>query len=378
TITGDTTLILWTKVIDLPGDQTAAGLAIGSDGSIMIAGVTGTYGNHDALLVKTDTEGNLLWQKTYGGAADDYATDITATSDGNFAMCGSTSSYGAGEEDAWLLKLDADGNVLWERTYGGERDDRAKSVVQTSDGGYALIGESCSFARYCPSGYFIKADQEGIEEWYKTFYRILGCVESFPPSVTAFDVISTRDGNIVFSYGAKYRSFEGFSHDGTEICLSDLYQNGLYKIDCLSNGIWNESETDVYNWDPVRSIFELDNQELLWVRDVCEVARASSNGIEIWEVGPEEFSARQFNDLAGSDAGHIVVVGNATGDLTHTYLLSLDMSGNILRELSFNEPGNQGLVVVKIHVEGKLVAAGFTNLSGSDSDVLLIQLSRYF
>ena len=70
--------------------------------------------------MKLDANGNVTWQKTYGGSSgDDCAHSIQQTSDGGFIVAGATSSYGAGSFDYWVLKLDANGNIIWQKTYGG-------------------------------------------------------------------------------------------------------------------------------------------------------------------------------------------------------------------------------------------------------------------
>lgn len=78
----------------------------------------------------------IEWAKTYGGASSDTAQSIQQTSDGGYIVAGWTSSFGAGNDDAWVLKLDPSGDVVWQKTYGGANNDYAYSIQQTSDGGY--------------------------------------------------------------------------------------------------------------------------------------------------------------------------------------------------------------------------------------------------
>lgn len=85
------------------------------------------------------------WNKTYGGTGDDWAGSVVQTSDGGFVMAGGTDSFGAGDYDFWLVKTDAEGNMEWNKTYGGERSEMATFLVQTGDGGYALAGYTGSF-----------------------------------------------------------------------------------------------------------------------------------------------------------------------------------------------------------------------------------------
>ena len=89
--------------------------------------------------------GALAWSRTYGGTSGDAAYSVVQTGDGGYALAGYTWSYGAGSYDFWLVKIDSAGTLQWSKTYGGAGYDSASSVVQTSDGGYALAGDTGSF-----------------------------------------------------------------------------------------------------------------------------------------------------------------------------------------------------------------------------------------
>jgi len=109
------------------------------------------------------------WSKTYGGTNDDDASSVVQTSDGGYAMAGWTLSYGAGGSDMWLVKTDASGNMQWSRTYGGTADDYANVLVQTSDGGYALAGYTTSYGAGGADFWLIKTDSAGNLQWSKTY-----------------------------------------------------------------------------------------------------------------------------------------------------------------------------------------------------------------
>lgn len=85
------------------------------------------------------------WSRTFGGGDNDIASSLIQTSDGGYALAGGTGSYGAGAVDFWLVKTDSQGEKEWSRTFGGSDRYGANSVVQTSDGGYALAGGIMSY-----------------------------------------------------------------------------------------------------------------------------------------------------------------------------------------------------------------------------------------
>jgi hypothetical protein len=104
----------------------------------------------------------------YGGTNPDWTYALVQTSDGGYALAGETWSFGAGDSDFWLVKTDASGNIQWNQTYGGTNPDVAYALVQTSDGGYALAGGTGSFGT---GGDFwlVKTDANGYSQWSRTY-----------------------------------------------------------------------------------------------------------------------------------------------------------------------------------------------------------------
>jgi hypothetical protein len=136
-----------------------------------VAGTTWSFGagDYDIFLIKTDANGNLQWAKIYGGTYWDEAFSVQQTFDGGYILAGYTLSFGAGYYDAFLVKMDANGNVQWANTYGGTGYEVASSVQQTFDSGYILAGYTLSSS----TGYFdiflIKTDANGNIIWAKTY-----------------------------------------------------------------------------------------------------------------------------------------------------------------------------------------------------------------
>jgi hypothetical protein len=104
----------------------------------------------------------MLWNKTYGGTGVDYGVFSILTLDGGYAVVGFTASFGAGSNDFWLVKTDASGNMQWNMTYGGAANDQSTSIVQTSDGGYALGGWTNSFGAGDYDFWLVKTDASGV------------------------------------------------------------------------------------------------------------------------------------------------------------------------------------------------------------------------
>jgi len=113
-----------------------------SDGSIVVCGYgAGPNGGTDCILMKTDNDGNEKWLKYYGGSGNETCLSFDKTADGGFILCASTTSFGAGQDDFYIVKTDADGNVMWTKTYGGIYNDDPFNI-RTLANGYFVCGIS--------------------------------------------------------------------------------------------------------------------------------------------------------------------------------------------------------------------------------------------
>lgn len=117
------------------------------DSGFVITGYTNSFGNggYDVLVVRTDKVGNLIWQKAFGGLDWDFGYCVKATSgNDSLIVAGTTSSFGYGKNDGYILKLDLNGNLQWQDTYGGAEDDEFKSFTLTYNNQYAFAGTTKS------------------------------------------------------------------------------------------------------------------------------------------------------------------------------------------------------------------------------------------
>jgi hypothetical protein len=191
-----------------------------SDGGYVLVGNTESFGSggSDVYLVKTDASGYVEWSRTFGGSDNDYGRCVQYTQDGGYFIVGYTESYGYGSYDVYVIKTDSSGNVEWSRTYGGTEDDRAMSVIQTTDTGYVIVGYTYSFNVDARDVYLIKTDLNGVEEWSRTYggsaYDYGWCVQQ------------TVDGGYVIT---------GYSNSFTAVDY-DVY---LIKTDSEGNEIWS-------------------------------------------------------------------------------------------------------------------------------------------
>ncbi|WP_415329081.1 T9SS type A sorting domain-containing protein [Chryseobacterium sp. MMS23-Vi53] len=148
--------IQWQKSYGGSATENPSKILQTTDNGYIIAGhsqstngqITGNHGGYDAWIVKIDATGNILWQKSYGGANNDYCYDICQTSDGGYAVLGiwgTMISPTTERHDYWITKITSTGDVQWQETFGGAQDDIARAVHQTSDNGYIIAGSTQSF-----------------------------------------------------------------------------------------------------------------------------------------------------------------------------------------------------------------------------------------
>src|SRR6185369_957775 len=119
------------------------------DGGYAVTGHSNSFtnGDFDVVLIKLDSNADLLWSRTYGGGGGDEALQLVETSDHGFAISGKTSSFGSGNYDAMLIKTDSTGNVVWLKAFSGTAEERILNLRETSDHGFILAGSTHSFGQ---------------------------------------------------------------------------------------------------------------------------------------------------------------------------------------------------------------------------------------
>ncbi len=206
--------VVWNYVYGGAEDEVAYGIEKTSDGYLITGYAEGSNRNKNFLLIKTDLSGEGLWDKQYGGIGSDIAVDIINLGDEGFVIAGNSKPYKSKYYDAVLIKIDPEGNLKWTKNYSGVGNDFVYSVIKTSDGGFALAGET--YNDTIRQGWLIKTDKNGNMIFNKTFGGIHR--ERF------YDLIQTSDKGFALagetnSYGAGDYDFWLLKTDenGTEL-----------------------------------------------------------------------------------------------------------------------------------------------------------------
>lgn len=230
---------LWTKTYGSPAMDRACGIDLVGDDGFIIGGTSCSSGSgkEDICLMRIGKKGNLRWSKTFGGEGKDCCREVMHTNDGGFLILGNTCSFGAGCDDILLIKTDSDGEKTWQKTYGGEDFDCASSIRRTSDGGYVIVGSTRSSGSGEDDVYLLRLDSAGNVVWSKTY------------GGEGYD----------WGEGVQQTSDGGFAIVGiTGLDESKWFDIYLIKTDETGNTLWSKTFGGV-NWDAGYAVFEVQD-----------------------------------------------------------------------------------------------------------------------
>lgn len=179
--------LLWEQTMGGVSDEKVKKVIQSSDGGFIFAGtssfggdISNSQGLFDYWIIKLDVDGNLVWENTYGGTEPDFATSIAETESGGFVVAGQTYSNNGmvsqnfGESDIWVIEIDKDGNLIWEQNFGGSSDEAPSSIIKGKSGGYLISGytvsndEDISLNKGSADIWLLKISDQGQLEWEKT------------------------------------------------------------------------------------------------------------------------------------------------------------------------------------------------------------------
>jgi len=330
-----------------------------NDGGYAMAGWTSSFGagGLDVWLVKTDADGNVQWNKTYGGTGDDtYTVSIVQTNDGGYAMASTTNSFGAGQRDFWLIKVDALGIMQWNHTYGGSNTDFARALVQTSDGGYTIAGITASYGAGNQDFWLVRTDSAGVMQWNKTYGG--ASIDSSTSMVQTSDGGYAIAGN-TYSFGAGDMDF------------------WLVKTDAAGNMQWSKTYGTAYG-ETVYSLTQtFDGGYAL----AGSIHYGNSYAKDFWLVKADAGGNMQWNHAWGTAGGHeeaSCVVQDSDGGYTlvgyttpywtlpyHLWLIKTDGNGNDIWNKTYNGTGFGWADNLIRTSDGGYALAGLTNSYGA-------------
>jgi hypothetical protein len=342
------------------------------DGGFALVGYTYSYGagSRDMFLVKTDSNGNFSWMQTFGGVGRDHASAMVQTTDGGFALAGYTESFGAGAKDMWLVKTDATGQQEWSRTYGGIENDEAFSLVQTLDGGYALVGYTYSLGAGSRDIWLVKTDSAGYIRWTRTF--------GGNGSDYANALIQISDGSFLLA---------GITWLPPELFRDSIMVRVLIKTNAYGEEIWNQTYADgssgcistlIQTMDGGFALaggirFSYASESMMWLMKV------NSDGRKLWSSYYRGFgynyasasSLIQTSDKGFALAGYIQSLYPFSLNM---YLVRTDKRGVELWNQFYGEDQDSYAEAIIQTTDGGFVLAGYTTFSNANfKDIWLVK-----
>lgn len=362
------------------GGYVAAGKSLSSDGDL-----SGNYGGEDIWVVKTGADGVLQWQHHFGGSADERAEDIIQTFDGGYVVAGySRSSDGDvggnnGSWDMWILKLDAAGDLEWERNYGGSNNDLAYCIRQTLDTGFVIAGSSQSNngdvgANFGNADYWVvKTDAAGNIQWEQNYGGNSADV--------AYSMILSADGAYVLAGQSQSANGDVGGNNGA-------YDYWVLKLNTAGAILWshNYGGTDA---DLAKEILETADGGLM-VAGTSFSSNGnvgSNNGIcDFWLLKLDAAGNQQWSRVYGglsydeaesicqsADGGYVVAglsrssVGGGGGtNIDNIWVLHTDASGNLLWQRQYGGIGIEQAFSVLQASDGGYVIGGLSEFATGD------------
>ena len=358
----------WEKTFGGIGNDEGYSVQQNTDGGYIVCGRTKSFGNgySDIYLIKTDGNGDSLWTKVLGGVVSERGYSVQQTNDGGYIVCGYSNSFGNGVlHDFYLIKVDGNGNQLWDQVFTQSHESSGKSIEQTIDGGYILCGSKRSTTNGINDVYLIKTDENGVEQWSEDY-------GSGSYSEIGYSVQQTIDEGYIIT-GVKTNDGQG---------LSDIY---LVKTDENGNYLWNKTIGGV-NSDESYSVQQTNDEGYIisgWTessgngnKDVYLV-KTDDNGDSLWTktfggTGNDEGkSVQQTNDGGYIITGSTQSFGNGGYDV---WLIKTDENGDTLWTKTFGGSNWDFGYSVQQTTDGGYIITGSTlSFGNGGGDVYIIK-----
>jgi TolB-like protein len=360
----------WAKTYGGANDDVAYSIHQTSDGGFIVAGGTHSFTtvNGDVWVLKLDANGNIQWQKIYGGNGVDVARSIQQTSDGGFIVAGETF---VGNTDIWIMKLYSNGTIQWQNRYGGTGDDIAHSIRQTSDGNFLIVaGETTSFGLVSSDFWVLKLNaNDGSIVWEQRY--------GGNGAEVARSILETSDRNFFIVAGET----TSFGAGGTNIWLLKLnandgniiaWQKTYGKID-TDNGVNDIQQTSDGGYILAGGTTNIGSNVQNFL-----VLKLDSDGVVVWgeQYGRSNddiaYSVRQTSEGGYIIAGGTTPVGSITKDI---WIIKLAANGSIEWQKTYDGTYDDVAYSIQQISDGGFIVVGVTTSFGAgNADFWVLKL----
>ena len=357
-----------------PGDEEAFSVQQTSDGGYILAGYTKSYGPgnfENAYLIRTDSMGDLVWSKTYGvsGGASKFRS-VKQTGDGGFIVAGWIYESPTNGHDILLVKTDAAGNETWTRRFGGPGNDSAYSVQIDNDGGYIITGGTSNTITDFPSPFILKTNASGTP--------------------VIFNKLSTE----------LYSGIDAFKTSTGELLMLAKFPNKaspfLFKIDAAGSNIWTKKYSlrigvsggnDPFTLPPSGALIETKDGGYFYCgrgdaegeTDIGLVKLDDTGGVVWGRIYGNTLNEMGYSVTETDDGGFVVAGVNFSSGMgqSDVYLFKVDSVGNQLWSRGYGEAGHDWCFSMQPTADGGFVLAGYSNSFGNGRQIYLLKTDEH-
>lgn len=341
-------------------DQASMALPVAGGGFVMVGSTFSQgAGGGDGWIVRMDRLGEVVWERTYGGKGKDGLTTVSPAPGGGFLVAGATTTNSKGRLDGWALRLDAQGNKLWEKTFGGAHNDTFNSSTPMPGGGTLMTGYTRSSGGGNRDAWFVWVSDDGKQSWERTEG---GGKREEMSSIAAVPGGGFIAAGITRSFGA----------GKADAWVHRLGPDGRKTL-------WTRTFGDAA-WNAIQSVAPVPGGGFILAGNTRSktagkadvwVVRLDARGQKVWErtIGGARLdyavSAHPLKN-GGFLIGAVTRSKGAGG--FDAWLIGLDGQGRQLWERTFGKSGDDGFSKVYPAPDGGFIAVGFTAKPGNRKD----------
>lgn len=343
---------LWQKNYTHKKAQKVNDLIQTADGNFVMAGsMMGRTSEYDLWLAKVDNKGTLLWEKTHGKNGEEVANAIIETKEGGLIAVGHQANFWLETTQLWIIKTDANGNLLWEKTYQlGLADNRGMDIIQTSDGGFAITGATIPNGKFLADLWLLKTDASGNLEWQQTFDG--GSRDE------GYSLVQTENGDFVIG---------GI----TTSPLSNLDAVCLIRANNRGQIIWDKN-FHTFNSSAAMDLVATEDKGFAmvgWGQDAQNsfdvlLVKTDANGQIQWQKNYGGVAGESANALLAHHNGHFIIAGHTASKGAGNrdiWLLEIGKNGELLNDKVYGGVQSDEANTLCSTQDGGFAVAGFQN-----------------
>jgi len=325
----------YANTVATPSHDEAHAVVNTLEGGYLVAGES----DGDVWLLKLHADRSIVWEKTYGDTGSDAASAVQATMDGGYIVAGATDSFGAGALDVWILKVDSDGTIAWQKAYGTAADDQAHAIAQTFDGGYIVAGENNDDA------WVLKLNSDGTIAWQKTY------------------------GDQ--SYVEKAHAVEQTSDSGYIVAGENNDDAWVLKLNSDGTIAWQKTYGDQSYVEKAHAVEQTSDSSYIVAGENSGnawVFKLNSDGTVAWQKTYGNTGVDKLHAIfQTADGGYAAAGGtNSYGKgMEDVWIVRLNSDGTLAWQRTYGGTENDAAVAIQMTPDNEYVLAGYTESFGN-------------